>query len=157
MLTRSSLSLCDLSKLSRLKSESYLLILIIFLCIKFYTVRYQCFRFPKPAPELSTKKKCNIQSVYSVYSFFIFQSAELENEQRRRLEVAAREALNNNSEETIRKNKLNQKKQQVCEPLLINMSRSELWHQIHCMIIARAGRVKCSLSPGTPSTGKHIT
>lgn len=41
------------------------------------------------------------------------QAADQENEQRRRLEAAAAEALNA-SEEVIKRNKLNQKKQQVC-------------------------------------------
>jgi len=41
------------------------------------------------------------------------QAADQENEQRRRLEAAAAEALNT-SEEVIKRNKLNQKKQQVC-------------------------------------------
>lgn len=41
------------------------------------------------------------------------QAADQENEQRRRLEAAAAEALNT-SEEIIKRNKLNQKKQQVC-------------------------------------------
>jgi len=40
------------------------------------------------------------------------QAADQENEQRRRLEAAAAEALNT-SEEVIKRNKLNQKKQQV--------------------------------------------
>ena len=40
------------------------------------------------------------------------QAADQENEQRRRLEAAAAEALNA-SEDVIKRNKLNQKKQQV--------------------------------------------
>lgn len=47
------------------------------------------------------------------------QAADQENEQRRRLEAAAAEALNT-SEEIIKRNKLNQKKQQVCRmPLML--------------------------------------
>lgn len=46
------------------------------------------------------------------------QAADQENEQRRRLEAAAAEALNT-SEEIIKRNKLNQKKQQVCGMLLM--------------------------------------
>lgn len=42
----------------------------------------------------------------------MIQTADQENEQRRRLELAAAEALNT-SEEIIKRNKLNQKKQQV--------------------------------------------
>lgn len=46
------------------------------------------------------------------YHAFFVQAADQENEQRRRLEAAAAEALNT-SEEVIKRNKLNQKKQQV--------------------------------------------
>jgi len=46
------------------------------------------------------------------------QAADQENEQRRRLEAAAAEALNT-SEEIIKRNKLNQKKQQVCRTSLM--------------------------------------
>jgi hypothetical protein len=41
------------------------------------------------------------------------QLADQENEQRRRLEQAALEALNKPNEEVMKRNKLNQKKQQV--------------------------------------------
>jgi len=43
------------------------------------------------------------------------QIADQENEQRRRLEQAALEALNKPNEEVIKRNKLNQKKQQVSD------------------------------------------
>jgi hypothetical protein len=43
------------------------------------------------------------------------QLADQENEQRRRLEQAALEALNKPNEEVIKRNKLNQKKQQVSD------------------------------------------
>jgi hypothetical protein len=43
------------------------------------------------------------------------QLADQENEQRRRLELAALEALNKPNEEVMKRNKLNQKKQQVSE------------------------------------------
>jgi len=43
------------------------------------------------------------------------QVADQENEQRRRLEQAALEALNKPNEEVIKRNKLNQKKQQVSD------------------------------------------
>jgi hypothetical protein len=43
------------------------------------------------------------------------QLADQENEQRRRLEQAALEALNKPDEEVIKRNKLNQKKQQVSD------------------------------------------
>nr|CAD7267823.1 unnamed protein product [Timema shepardi] len=42
-----------------------------------------------------------------------FKVADQENEQRRRLELAALEALNKPSDEVMKRNKLNQKKQQV--------------------------------------------
>lgn len=48
---------------------------------------------------------------------FIIQAADQENERRRRLEAAAVEAFNT-SEEVIKRNKLNQKKQQVCYTFL---------------------------------------
>jgi len=50
------------------------------------------------------------------------QLADQENEQRRRLEQAALEALNKPDEEVIKRNKLNQKKQQVSEGGLQNYS-----------------------------------
>jgi hypothetical protein len=43
------------------------------------------------------------------------QLADQENEQRRRLEQAALQALNKPDEEVIKRNKLNQKKQQVSD------------------------------------------
>jgi hypothetical protein len=43
------------------------------------------------------------------------QLADQENEQRRRLEQAALQALNKPNEEVIKRNKLNQKKQQVSD------------------------------------------
>jgi hypothetical protein len=43
------------------------------------------------------------------------QLADQENEQRRRLEQAALDALNKPNEEVIKRNKLNQKKQQVSD------------------------------------------
>jgi hypothetical protein len=46
---------------------------------------------------------------------FVLQLADQENEQRRRLEQAALEALNKPDEEVIKRNKLNQKKQQVSD------------------------------------------
>jgi len=50
------------------------------------------------------------------------QIADQENEQRRRLEQAALEALNKPDEEVIKRNKLNQKKQQVSDGGLQNHS-----------------------------------
>jgi len=50
------------------------------------------------------------------------QLADQENEQRRRLEQAALEALNKPNEEVIKRNKLNQKKQQVSDGGLQNHS-----------------------------------
>nr|CAI5851444.1 unnamed protein product [Callosobruchus analis] len=48
-----------------------------------------------------------------------FKAADQENEQRRRLELAAQNAANNKAEEDVAKrNKVNQKKQQVCKDLL---------------------------------------
>ena len=47
------------------------------------------------------------------WNFICLQLADQENEQRRRLEQAALEALNKPNEDVIKRNKLNQKKQQV--------------------------------------------
>lgn len=43
----------------------------------------------------------------------LLQSADQENEQRRRLEIAAQNANNKANEDVAKKNKINQKKQQV--------------------------------------------
>lgn len=45
----------------------------------------------------------------------MLQLADQENEQRRRLELAAMNANNKTNDDVIKKNKLNQKKQQVCQ------------------------------------------
>lgn len=52
-----------------------------------------------------------------IYEFYLFtlQVADQENEQRRRLELAAMNANNKTNEDVLKKNKVNQKKQQVCE------------------------------------------
>jgi hypothetical protein len=49
------------------------------------------------------------------WNFICLQLADQENEQRRRLEQAALEALNKPNEDVIKRNKLNQKKQQVSD------------------------------------------
>lgn len=48
-----------------------------------------------------------------IWNSIFLQLADQENEQRRRLEQAALEALNKPNEEVMKRNKLNQKKQQV--------------------------------------------
>lgn len=75
--------------------------------------------------------------------------AEQENEQRRRLELAAAEALNNgNSVDVAKRNKINQKKQQVIYCQIkheledsnnLHVENKVQWDEIHRMIRARAG------------------
>lgn len=60
----------------------------------------------------------NYLLLYKLNNKIYIQAADQENEQRRRLEAAAAEALNT-SEEVIKRNKLNQKKQQVCRVSLM--------------------------------------
>lgn len=77
-----------------------------------------------------------------------FQAAEQENDQRRRLELAAAHALqNNNSEDVIKRNKLNQKRQQVTKNTARIIATSNVvdviadqWAEIHSMILARTKR-----------------
>lgn len=67
------------------------------------------------------------------------QTSEQENEQRRRLELAALQ--NNNSEDVIKRNKLNQKRQQVTPNKSPRFVRARGWADIHSMILARTNPV----------------
>uniref|UniRef100_A0A1B6L954 Formin-like protein n=1 Tax=Graphocephala atropunctata TaxID=36148 RepID=A0A1B6L954_9HEMI len=106
----------------------------------------ECLEFFGESPRTS-----DASTFFSVFVRFIraFKAAEQENEQRRRLELAAAHALNNtNSEEVVKRNKLNQKRQQVTRRTArIVASRdveevlADQWAEIHCMILARTNRV----------------
>lgn len=71
----------------------------------------------------------------------MFQTADQENEQRRRLEIAAQNAQNNKSNEDVtKKNKINQKKQQVC--IVSAVMLSELSNQLRSKKLRKGGSLK---------------